>query len=370
MRKIILITDYFRPGPGGIEALHSGIAKHWPADNIEVIVSGPSVAGGVTDFDALQSYPVYRRSPLESGSKTVYREYLEFLKHRVRAFKPDHIILGNVSRSTSAASFVAREYQVPYSVFLNDIDLEAISLLRFKNRRMLREARYIFTVSGHIANVAMQKGIPGEMLVTIPPAVEEHEMRSGAKYIPEEIREAIYKKLTFLSVGPLVKDKGMDQFFPVMEELRTRNLRFHWVIAGSGPEYSYLKEMIRIHNAASDVTLAGFVTDEVLRSLYRKADFFLHPARSDTRTGFSYTILEAMDSGLPVLAGRTGCSEEVIENGSNGYLIDFSDPAGISDRLEELALSLKERERLSRNAKDYAGRFSMEQTTRAVLQRI
>lgn len=67
-----------------------------------------------------------------------------------------------------------------------------------------------------------------------------------------------------------------------------------------------------------------------LKEIYSTCDVFIVPSRSE---GFGLPILEAMACRTPIVASRTGCAEDVIEDGKNGYVVDIEDHKALADRL-------------------------------------
>ena len=70
-----------------------------------------------------------------------------------------------------------------------------------------------------------------------------------------------------------------------------------------------------------------------LRGVYASCDVFLAGSRTE---GFGLPILEAMACRCPVIATRTGCAPDVIEDGVNGYVVDVGDAAAMGARLADI----------------------------------
>ena len=81
--------------------------------------------------------------------------------------------------------------------------------------------------------------------------------------------------------------------------------------------------------------------------IYRAHDVFLSPTYSE---GFSNTILEAMASGLPVLAGRAVGVVDCLRDGENGLLVEPGDVGALADRLRTLLADAPLRARLAADA--------------------
>jgi glycosyltransferase involved in cell wall biosynthesis len=125
------------------------------------------------------------------------------------------------------------------------------------------------------------------------------------------------------------------------------------VVVGAGERAPYeqlaeqlgVRERLRFLGVRSDVQL-----------VYRLADAFVLPSSYET---FSLVTFEAAASGLPVLAAPVSGVRELIEDGSNGYLID-RDPQLIGERLRALGADPALRARLGSAARSSALRFSRE----------
>lgn len=95
------------------------------------------------------------------------------------------------------------------------------------------------------------------------------------------------------------------------------------VVIGDGPEAERLKS-----EAVVNIQFLGYRSDtDVLMHCF---DVFVLPSFNE---GISNTILEAMASGLPVIASNVGGNPELVKNGVNGFLVDPGDPVRMADRI-------------------------------------
>ena len=101
--------------------------------------------------------------------------------------------------------------------------------------------------------------------------------------------------------------------------------RVRLVIVGDGPEGGRLRERAQALGIASLVWFPGMRADAP--ALLRSFDIFVLPSRNE---GISNTILEAMATARPVVAGRVGGNGELVESGVNGSLYDPHDPGALA----------------------------------------
>ena len=118
------------------------------------------------------------------------------------------------------------------------------------------------------------------------------------------------------------------------------NLRF--VLVGDGPVMSELEKQ------QEDLVFAGVQHGESLAAHYASADMFVFPSKTET---FGNVIIEAMASGLPVVAYDYAAGREFGSNGVNGCFVSFDDEADFIKAYADLAHQSEVRERLGDQAR-------------------
>jgi glycosyltransferase involved in cell wall biosynthesis len=151
-----------------------------------------------------------------------------------------------------------------------------------------------------------------------------------------------------LHVGRLAAEKNLR----VLVEAWTRAHRFlgpraTFVIAGDGPEAQYIATHIPFTRQL------GFVDRETLASLYASADLCVLPSRTET---CGLVALEAMASGLPVIAADAGGLRESVLADVNGLLVRPDDARGFSQAIIALVGDATRRRALSTGARQTAER--------------
>jgi glycosyltransferase involved in cell wall biosynthesis len=148
-----------------------------------------------------------------------------------------------------------------------------------------------------------------------------------------------------LSVGRIVHQKGFDLASAALTGLE--DVAWEWRVVGDGPQLPKLKETLRIGGLQDRVRFLGWQPVETLREEYRTASLFLFPSRHE---GMPNAVLEAMASGLPVIASRIAGNEELVLPGETGLLVATEDTDALRDALRELLSDEARRERMGRAA--------------------
>jgi colanic acid/amylovoran biosynthesis glycosyltransferase len=137
----------------------------------------------------------------------------------------------------------------------------------------------------------------------------------------------------------LVEKKGLRYAIRAVAQLRERKLDAELHILGEGPERPRLEQLVRELELADRVTMRGQVSPtEVIRQIER-CHIFVQPsvtARDGDEEGTPTAILEAMASGMPVVATRHSGISEQIEDRVSGFLVPERDSNCLAERLSEL----------------------------------
>jgi glycosyltransferase involved in cell wall biosynthesis len=149
-----------------------------------------------------------------------------------------------------------------------------------------------------------------------------------------------------LSVGRVVYQKGYDLALLALAGLK--DLEWEWRIAGDGPQLPALQAMIQEHDLQGRVHFLGWQTAEQLKKQYAEANLFLFPSRHE---GMPNAVLEAMASGLPVVATSIAGNEELVVNGETGALVPVEDAAALKEALRPFLIRAEMREKMGNAAR-------------------
>ena len=106
-----------------------------------------------------------------------------------------------------------------------------------------------------------------------------------------------------------------------------------WIVGGIGDYDVELKNFVKKEKMENFVTFFGRVSDSKLRELYAQAHIFIMLQRIQP---FGLVFTEAMSCGTPVVACKPGGTEEIIEDGETGFLIDEYDGEMLNKCIEKI----------------------------------
>ena len=347
--RVLMVTHYWPPHVGGIETVAVEHARRLAERGWEVRVATSRLRGDPAR--ARMGAVDVRRFPCANFPERVFNVPVPLMSPAMltglvrEAGDADvvvahgHVYLGTqfaaVAANRTGRPFVLVQHApfIDYGPVLNVVERAADRTL---GRRVIRAADAVVAVSGFTADFVRTLA-PGTEVAIVRSGVDERRFHAGGSTRPPD-------RPTVLTVRRLVPRNGVDC---LVEAWRRAGLgdRADLVVGGAGPEAEHVEQL-----AASDpsVRLLGYVPDEELADLYRGADVFVLPSRSGE--GFGLVALEAMASGLPVVATASGGIVDIVTDGVNGRLVPPNDVAALGAALTELVDDAPLRARLAQGA--------------------
>lgn len=340
--KILIITLEYPPQIGGIASYVFNFAKNLRPE--DVVVYAPSVKGD-KEFDQNNYWKTYRLQPFWWLRPRWFKMFLQIRKI-VKKENIGKIYLHHILPVGQVAFWVKKILKIPYVVFLHGTDVEMGTDKKNKKRKfsfVCREAEKVVVNSEflknklsnkveNLPNVIVVYPCPGDNFLQEINVEEEQNLRS---------KLALSGKKVILTVARMAEGKGFPHLIRLLPQILQKVPNLVWLIIGDGPKKTMLVSEIQKNNLQNVTRFLGTIPYEELPKYYRLADLFVLLTHKDesSEEGWGTVFLEAAASGLPVVAGRVGGVEEVVDNLRTGLLVDVyqdqSVVSGVADLLRE-----------------------------------
>ena len=350
--RIAIITETFLPSTDGIVTRLCASIRWLKQQGNEVLVIAPDL--GVTDFEGtpVAGVPAY--------TFFLYKDKkLSFLSRKVKQylldFKPDLVHVVNPALLGVTGIYYTKRLRLPLVASYHThvpkyADYYRLSFLKpalwWYFRLLHNRADLNLCTSQSVLTELQEKKFKNI-----------HLWERGvdtAQYHPHRYNEAMRDRLTagkkdkklLLYVGRLAPEKDIEK----IREVLMKSSDFCLAIIGDGPHRAYLENYFK----GTSTVFTGFLHGDELASAYASSDIFVFPSTTET---LGLVLLEAMSSGLPVVAAKSGPTSEQVSHGITGMLYEPNDQDEFVDHIVKLGddtLRLKMAE-LAREASQKVG---------------
>ncbi len=212
----------------------------------------------------------------------------------------------------------------------------------------IRQARFVTTCTG--ANLKYLRSLTErDSIHLVYHGLDIEQFRPA----PEARQNPIVQ---IIAVGRFVEKKGFHYLVEACHDLKQKGLAFHCRILGEyGEGYQGIRELVDELELHNQISLQGPVTHEALADIYRQMDIFALPCQvldNGDRDGIPNVLMEAMASGLAVVASRISGIPELIDHDRDGLLVAEKNVDALTEALETLFADAAKRHELGDNARN------------------
>jgi glycosyltransferase involved in cell wall biosynthesis len=288
------------------------------------------------------------------------------LRSALKSASPGAIVCGGYNYPASwDALWWSRRHNVRFVLWTesNQHDKRSGALLVEWVKRYFVKSCNAFVVPGKSSYVYLRTlGVKEELIFTAPNAVDNaffSRQAEIARLHAAELRQKLALPARFiLFVGRFVPEKGifdlLDAYAKLEHSLRSE---VGLVFAGDGvarPELLQRAEKI----SPGLICFPGFAQREDLAALYALAETLVLPTHSDP---WGLVVNEAMACALPIIvSGAAGCAADLVEHGSNGYVVPVGDVEKLSTAINSLLRHPYRRQQMSSNSLQRIQNYSPE----------
>ncbi len=332
MRVLCLMTDAFG-GRGGIAQYNRDfLAALSGIENVEKAVVLPRlIADSVFQLPA----KVIQLQPSLNPLAYSVRALLTALR-----YGPFDIIFCGHIRMCALAWLLAKLVKKPFWLQIHGI--EAWENPTDVQEMFVRKAALILSVSRFSRKkIISWAAVDPQTVKVLPNAVDISRFKPGPKSESLLQQWGVKNCQVLLTVSRLdtsERRKGHALVIHAMPELLKKFPKLRYVIAGTGSDQSFLERLVQKNNLQNEVILVGQVEEALKPDLYRLADAFVMPSKKE---GFGIVFLEALASGIPVIAGNKDGSVDPLRDGENGCLVDPDNLQDLIGAIEKQLLKTK-----------------------------
>ncbi|NPA92556.1 MAG: glycosyltransferase family 4 protein [Chloroflexi bacterium] len=351
--RILLLNSEYPPIGGGAGNASQYLSRSLVAEGHQVTVLtaryGNLPHRENTDGIEVIRIPAWRRRPDYSTAREQGAFIISGLWYAARLIHRERydVILAFFGAPSGIIAWILYPWaKIPYVVALRGGDVPGFRPYDFATyhrligpvlRRVWRRAAAV---------VANSEGLR-ELALKFEPSVPIHVIPNGVdpqRFAPPPTRAWDPPRLLF--VGRVVYQKGLDVLLKALAQL-SADIPWQLTIVGDGPYHAKLEALAQALGIQHRITFAGWQPPKRIPEYYHQANVFVFPSRDE---GMPNAVLEAMASGLPIVATRIAGNEELVTP-DVGILVPKEDEAALKDALERLLTDPATRERMGTAAR-------------------
>lgn len=289
-----------------------------------------------------------------AGAVAFFPKSVYFAWH-MKARGVTHIHAHFASHPAAAAFAIHRLTGIPYSFTAHGSDIH-------RDRTMLAEkvaeASFVVPISDFNKAVILDAcdGQFGEKMTVIHCGVDTRRFkpRPGESNGSQPASAPPQRPLHLCCVGTLHEVKGQRFLIEACRLLRERGVDWRCHFVGDGPDREALMQQSADSGVSDWVTFHGRKTRDEVVALLQEADVVVAPSVPSSdgrREGIPVALMEAMATGVPVVASRLSGIPELVEDGVSGLLTPPGDALALAEALQRLWREPALRRRLGQAAR-------------------
>ena len=374
--RIAFFTNCYKPLVNGVVTSISSLKEAYERKGHEVYIFAPKVEDYID-----QEKNVFRYRSVNLISKVNYPLPIPLsfrAKKVIIEFNPDIIHIHHPFLLSSSAIMYAKKLGIPkiltihtqyeqyaYYIYLipERVTQEAIKIII---SNLAYKTDCITTPSASMKELIEGYGIKNRIEV-IPNAIHLISFREDDELKRTEIKKKYHLKeddKIILFVGRVASEKSIDKIIKALAIIKKRsNGKEKLLIVGNGPAMDELQQLTRTLKLEEDVIFAGTVSYEEIQHYYKMAYVFTIASTTET---FGIVTIEALASGVPVVAVKAPGAVDILTDGLDGMLVD-DDVEKIANALNKIIREPELRERLSRGALKTSEKYSINKISERML---
>lgn len=350
--KIVILTAVFGiEHIGGTEIASYYIAKHLAkkGHQVHIITSGNKKLPKESMED---NFYIHRVSYPKIPSLGILYFWLK-LPWYIKKVNPD--VVHCQSTQMGLPCFLAKKFfKTPYVVLGQGSDI----YLHWKFKKIIH--KFVFNNADKVIALTedMKKKIQESYkkdVFVISSGINLEHFENLSKEIARSKLKINLNEKVIIFVGSLQIVKGLKYLIEAFKIVKYKIPELKLILVGEGDERKELERLVKKNQLEKQITFMGNVLNNNIPEYMTASDIFVLPSLSE---GFPLVILEAMASGLPIIATNVRGISEIIKEGENGFLVEPKNPEQIAEKILYLLPDEKLRERISLHNREKVKSYS------------
>ena len=186
-----------------------------------------------------------------------------------------------------------------------------LEIAKFSRGWTATKADIVITPSKHLSKVVENWGVQPNKLIII---------YNGTQIVNDDVSNTNKGTVNLITVGRLAPWKNIDTIIKSVNLLKQYDMKFKLFIVGSGPLESELKKLVSDLNLSSEVIFTGQKKYTELTKYYENSNIYIQASGYE---GLPHVLLEAINYDLSVISTPIGGSNEILQDGKNGYVLNL-----------------------------------------------
>ena len=360
--RIALFTETFLPAADGVVTRLRHTLEELQGMGHEVTVFAPST-GGPDSYAGAEIYkipgvrfPHYPQIRLAPPHPWIGRELRRFKPDVIHAVNPILLGLGGVYHARRMKIPLVCSYHTNVAAYAPYYRLGLmVNFTRDATRYIHNRAQINLCTSQATLDYLLDEGIKRVRLWPQGVDSRRFDPRKATSEWRETLSDGCPGDRLLVFVGRLAPEKNIERLRVIVEELPGTRL----AIVGDGPA----RKDLEVAFARTPVVFTGMLQGEELARAFASADALLFPSTTET---LGMAMNEALSSGLPVIAARSGASGEVVSDGETGMLYEPDSNEHLIETVRRLFSDEDHRKEMSRQARAAAQERDWESATRTL----
>ncbi len=347
--KVLHLGKYYPPVVGGIELFNYDLVEWQNKNEIQSDVLCVNNCNKIV-IEKIKTYNVYRASLIKVFASTpISISYITILKKIIKNYDVLHIHFPNPL--AALAVLLSYNHKTKIVIHWHSDIVRQKNLLRLINpliNWVLKCADIIIGTTQQYINGSEQLKFFHSKCVAIPSGLNPQRLNFSVELLSEIKMSYLGKKIIF-SIGRLVEYKGFEYLVKAAQYL---DKEYIILIAGKGPLYENLLQLISTLNLSDKIKMLGYVSDDMIGSYLKAMDLFVLPSITKNEA-FGLVQCESMYFGKPIVATNIKSSgvNWVNQNNITGLNVEPKNPKQLADAIKSILSNKEKYELFSKNAK-------------------